>query len=128
MIVKRSLRKEIIEIPYTKENVEKYKSPENLLSKAMTGDNISGIMLIEKESGELIGYIAWKGNYIVALEVISEYRGLGYGKELLKKAISKGCKKLAVNKNNTKAIELYKKFGFRDNKIDYGPETIEMEI
>lgn len=122
------LRKSCEEIPYTTENVKKYKSPKNLLSKAMMGDDISGIMLIDKETRDLIGYCAWKGNYIVALEVISEYRRKGFGKELLRRALKEGCNKLAVDRKNTNAINLYKEFGFKDNKIDYGPDTIEMEI
>jgi len=122
------LRKSYEEIPYTTENVEQYKSPKNLLSKAMTGDDISGIMLIDKETRDLIGYCAWKGNYIVALEVISKYRRKGFGKELLRRALKEGCNKLAVDRKNINAINLYRSFGFKDNKIDYGPNTIEMEI
>ena len=121
-------RKSYIEIPYTPGNVEKYKSPDNLLSKAMVGSDILGVMFLNKNTQDLIGYCAWKGNYVVALEVISKYRHQGFGKELLKKAILAGCTKLSVSRKNIPALNLYERFGFKDNNINYGPDTVEMEI
>lgn len=105
MIVKRKQYREIL---YTKEAVEKYKSPNNLLRHAKIGSDIEGVMFVSKDKDDLIGYCAWEGDYIVALEVVSEYRGNKFGEELLKRAIDSGCKKLSVNKNNIPAIELYK--------------------
>ena len=125
MIIKR---KQYREIQYTKEAVEKYKSPNNLLCHAKIGPDIEGVMFVSKDKDDLIGYCAWKGDYIVALEVVSEYRGNKFGEELLKRAIDSGCKKLSVNKNNIPAIELYKKFGFKKNNTDLGPKMIEMEL
>ncbi len=120
MIIKR---KQYREIPLA---VEKYKAPGNLLKHVK--EDSDGIMLLDKDSEELIGYIAWKGDYIVALEVISNFRGKGFGEELLEKAIKKGCRKLSVNRNNIPAINLYKKLGFRKNNTDLGPKQIEMEL
>ena len=125
MIVKR---KQYREIQYTKEAVEKYKSPDNLLRHAKIGPDVEGVMFVSKDKDELIGYCAWEGDYIVALEVVSEYRGNKFGEELLKRAIDSGCKKLSVNKNNIPAIELYKKFGFKKDNINLGPRMIEMEL
>ena len=125
MIIKRVSYKEI---PYSQDNVNLYKSSENLLKHARTGKDISGTILIDKETSKMIGYVAWERDYIVALEVVSNYRGLGFGEKLLKQAIKSGCKKLSVNKNNVPAISLYKKLGFKENNTNLGPKIIEMEI
>lgn len=100
----------MIEIPYNKENVIKYKSRDNLLRHARTDKDCTGIMLVS--NNKLVGYIGWQGKMIIALEVTESYRGLGYGEYLLKKAISSGCTSLTVDKNNIPAINLYKKLGF----------------
>jgi ribosomal protein S18 acetylase RimI-like enzyme len=121
------LRKQYKEIPYNKENIEKYKSKNNLLKHARSDKNTEGIMLIDKNTNDLIGYIAWEDNYIIALEVLSDYRGSGYGDILLEKAIKSGCSKLSVSKKNTVAINLYKKYGFKRTK-DINDKVIEMEL
>lgn len=121
------LRKQYKEIPYNKENIEKYKSKDNLLKHARSDKNTEGIMLLDKNTNDLIGYIAWEDNYIIALEVLSDYRGSGYGDILLEKAIKSGCSKLSVSKKNTVAINLYKKYGFKHTK-DINDKVIEMEL
>ena len=121
MILKRKGYKEL---PYTKENVLKYKSPENLLKHSKVGDDIEGIMFIKGE--DLIGYCAWKGDYIVSLEVTKEYRGQGYGKELLSRALDSGCRYLSVRKDNIPAINLYTSSGFYRSRM-IGPKMIEMK-
>ena len=124
MIIKR---KDYKEIPYTKDNINLYKSPGNLLKHARVGKEVDGIMLVDKKTNELIGYVAWEGNYIVALEVISKYRGNGFGDILIKKAIGSGAEKLSVDKNNIAARKLYEKHGFKKNNTDLGPKMIEYE-
>lgn len=99
------------ELPYNKENVQKYKSQDNLLRHARTGKDCSGIILVNS-SDVLIGYIGWQGETIIALEVTHKFRSQGYGEYLLKKAINSGCTKLTVDKKNTPAISLYRKLGF----------------
>ena len=121
------LRKQYKEISYNKENIEKYKSSDNLLKHARSDKNTEGIMLIDKNTNNLIGYIAWEDNYIIALEVLSDYRGSGFGDILLEKAIKSGCSKLSVSKKNTVAINLYKKYGFKHTK-DINDKIIEMEL
>jgi ribosomal protein S18 acetylase RimI-like enzyme len=121
------LRKQYKEIPYNKENIEKYKSSDNLLKHARSDKNTEGIMLVDKNTNDLIGYIAWEDNYIIALEVLSDYRGSGFGNILLEKAIKSGCSKLSVSKKNTIAINLYKKYGFKHTK-DINDKVIEMEL
>lgn len=121
------LRKQYKEIPYNKENIEKYKSKNNLLKHARSDKNTEGIMLVDKNTNDLIGYIAWEDNYIIALEVLSDYRGSGFGDILLEKAIKSGCSKLSVSKKNTVAYNLYKKYGFKQTK-DINDKVIEMEL
>jgi len=123
MIIKR---KPYLEIPYTKEAVNKYKNSGNLLKHARTGENIAGVMLISKDTEDLIGYCAWEGDYIVALEVVSGERGKGFGETLMKMAMDKGARKLSVAKSNLPAINLYKKMGFKMGK-SLSPKQIEME-
>jgi ribosomal protein S18 acetylase RimI-like enzyme len=124
MIVKR---KQYREIQYTKEAVEKYKSPDNLLRHAKIGPDVEGVMFVSKNRNDLIGYCAWKGDYIVALEVLSKYREKGFGEKLIRTAIKSGCKKLSVSRNNQAAINLYTKVGFKANNTNLGPKQIEME-
>jgi ribosomal protein S18 acetylase RimI-like enzyme len=51
--------------------------------------------------------------FLYDLEVFPEYRGKGYGNDITKFMINKyDIKQLYVRKDNTKAINLYKKFGF----------------
>lgn len=115
------------QLPWTKENIEQYKSNGNLLRHAKTGKGISGIILTDSKTDNLIGYIAWENDYIVALEVANQYRNKGYGERLLEMAIREGCTKLSVNKNNIVAIKLYEKKGFKKDK-DLNSKTIEMVI
>lgn len=115
------------QLPWTKENVEKYKAGNNLLRHARVGKNVSGIILIDKNTDTLIGYVAWIDDYIIALEVVKEYQEHGYGRKLLEKAIKNGCTKLSVNKNNIPAIKLYEKVGFKKNK-DLNYMMIEMSL
>ena len=51
--------------------------------------------------------------FLYDLEVFPEYRGKGYGNDITKFMIDKyDIKQLYVRKDNNKAINLYKKFGF----------------
>lgn len=121
------LRNKYEEIPYNSDNVKKYKSNNNLLRHAKINKDTKGIMLVDKSTKSLIGYCAWENDYIVALEVLSDYRGKGYGDVLLEKAIKSGCNKLSVSKKNTVAINLYKKYGFKHTK-DINEKVIEMKL
>jgi len=72
--------------------------------------------VIEKQ-GEIAGYIIAdvKRNLIVSVAVHPSYRKQGYGKMLMKHAISymKGEIILQVRKSNRGAIYFYEKMGFR---------------
>lgn len=121
------LRNKYKEIPYNSENVNKYKSDDNLLRHARVGKGVDGIMLIDKNTEDLIGYYAWENDYIVALEVLSDYKENGFGDILLEKAIMSGCNKLSVSKKNTVAINLYKKHKFTISR-NINDKVIEMEL
>lgn len=107
------------ELPYNQENIRKYKSLDNLLRHAryISGKS-DGVFLVTPGEEELIGYVGWEGDCIIALEVAKDFRGLGFGDILVEKAISSGCKKLTVDTNNTKAINLYKKHGFTEGTVN----------
>ena len=107
------------ELPYNQENIRKYKSINNLLRHARyLPSKSSGVFLVTPGGEELIGYIGWEGDCIIALEVAKDFRGLGFGDILVEKAIDSGCKKLTVDTNNTKAINLYKKHGFTEGTVN----------
>ena len=93
-------------------------------------------MIIPKLMGKIVdegignkdmGYIAWKKDYIQALEVPDKFKRSGYGERLMKMAIESGARKLSVRKGNSIAIKLYEKLGFRKTK-DLNPVMIEMEL
>lgn len=107
------MERRFISIDYNLENVLRYKSKDNLLRHARTGKGISGVMYIDQESNELIGYIGWEGNMIIALEVTKNYRGQGYGRLLMGEALKNGCDSLTVSENNHVAQNLYGSLGFR---------------
>ena len=94
----------------TKENIEKYKSQENMLKHARnTPGKTAGKLLINPAKDELVGYIACEEDTIIALEVSPGYRGKGIATDLIN---SSGANKLTVSKKNINAINLYKKLGF----------------
>lgn len=98
------------ELPWTKENIEKYKSQENMLKHARnTPGKTAGKLLINPAKDELVGYIACEEDTIIALEVSPWYRGKGIATDLIN---SSGANKLTVSKKNINAINLYKKLGF----------------
>lgn len=107
------------ELPYNQENIRKYKSIDNLLRHAryLPGKS-DGVFLVTPGEEELIGYVGWEGDCVIALEVAKNFRGLGFGDILIEKAIDSGCKKLTVDTNNSKAINLYKKHGFSEGTVN----------
>lgn len=115
-------------IEYNAENIGKYKSDNNMLMHARVSNDIFGIMLIDN-SNNLIGYIAWQNEMIIAFEVVKKYRRQGYGSKLLLKAInSKKVKRLSVSSSNRDAISLYKTFGFIETGFNYLSNRLIMTI
>lgn len=77
----------------------------------------TGEILVDTDNNNLIGYVfigkSKDKGFISTLEIVKEYRGYGFGKELLKDAINKyDAIDLVVYKDNKVALDMYKKFGF----------------
>ena len=82
-------------------------------------ENSIGEIAIDKETGELAGYIFVKNKrsgeegFITPLEILPKYRGYGVSNKLVDDAIHKyGAIDLTVDIDNEVAINLYKKHGF----------------
>ena len=98
-------------LPYTLENILRYKSKDNLLNHARFIKGLSkGCFLVTLKEKDLVGYIGIEDNKIIALEVNSKYRNKGIATWLINNS---GCDELTVNKNNTNAYKLYLKLGFK---------------
>lgn len=113
IILKNSKLKEI---PYNQENINKYKSKDNLLRHARYIKGLTNGIFLLDNSNNLVGYIAWEKDTIIALEVISDYRNNGIATKLISKAVDNGVNKLTVRKNNINAINLYKNLGWKIDK------------
>lgn len=97
------------ELPISQELIERYKAPGNMLRHArFIPGKTQGIFLIDK-GDRPVGYIAWEGDTVTALEVFPEYRKKGIGTWLLEKS---GCTELTVSKKNQRATDLYKSLGW----------------
>lgn len=118
--------------PEFKEYLKKYsiggKDPDKVSKE------YNGIILIDTNEDVLIGRVLI-GNkkdkgFITDLVVDKKYRGLGFGNMLLESAIDKyNAIDLTVNKNNSIAIDLYKKHGFVvDDSIDAGKDMSYMRL
>ena len=69
------------------------------------------ILVAEKD---IVAFMGVSGDNLEMLFVSDEYRRLGYGKQLLKYAISTlRIKRVDVNEQNKQAIGFYEKFGFK---------------
>ena len=86
-------------------------------------NNPFGIYLTLIENNEIIGYLYYSDIYdraeINQIEVSKKHRNCGKGSSLLKKMIELVEKDitLEVRKNNYSAINLYKKFNFKEIAI-----------
>lgn len=99
-------------LPYTQENIERYKSKDNMLRHARCDDSSFGQFYVNKKSGRMVGYVGCEGDTIVALEVSDGFQGRGYSSRLIMYALRNGAYKLSVNKSNEHAIDVYKHMGF----------------
>lgn len=107
------LRNKFIHLPWTKNNINLFKRKDNLLCHARIGKDIDGVILTKNNS--LVGYIAWSKEFIIALEVMPEWRKQGIATYLISLS---PVQRLTVNKNNNDAIKLYLDLGFRVTKED----------
>ena len=111
-------------VDYTVYDVkEKYKTDKKFIEENIGDINHSNIyktngeILVDNSNGKVIGSVLVKdysdGKWIGSLNVKPKYRQKGFGTLLLKDAVNKykGVF-LGVRKNNTVALEMYKKNGF----------------
>ena len=90
-------------------NINKYKSSCKGLSHVRTGSDYKGVIYLDEEN--VVGFynIRLSDNYLQGIEINKEYQSNGLGKALLNESIKNGVINLSVNKNNNKAINMYKK-------------------
>lgn len=106
-----SLMSGIEKLPFNEENINKFKSRDNMLKHARyIPEKTDGIMLAK--GNILVGYIAWEDDFIIALETSKNFRNQGIASWLLSKANENGANKLSVNKKNKDAIQVYLKLGW----------------
>ena len=105
-------------VPYSQENIDRFKSPDNKLKHARISEKTFGWFFINKKTEELVGYVGCEGNMIVALEVSEKFRGRGYSSRLLSLADSCGATRLSVNKSNKHAIDVYLHLGYEEYDSD----------
>lgn len=90
-------------------------------------ENPFSCVQVLEEDGKIVGYIDWWILYdkaqLANIAVDPDYRGRGYGKQLLEACIrdanEKGCETLSLEArvSNTPAISLYHSYGFIDAAI-----------
>ena len=97
-----------------------------MLKHARYNKDTFGWFFVNKKRDDLVGYIGWEGDTVIALEVSNQYEGRGYASRLLKLAQSRGANRLSVDKDNTHAIEVYKHLGYKE--YDSDDKMIYMKI
>ena len=114
-------------LPYNEKNISKFKSSDNMLKHARCNDDTSGWFFVNRKSGDMVGYVGWENDIVVALEVSKEYEGRGYASRLLKLAWCRNANKLSVNKDNEHAIDVYKHLGYKEYDSDDNMIYMEKE-
>ena len=113
---------------YNESLIDKYKNKDNLLRHARyIPGKTEGIFLIDKRNDSLVGYAAWEGDTLIALEIIKDYQSLGLGKKLLAFCEENGVRKLTVSRKNIPAISLYRKSGWKNSKKQENNKIFYME-
>lgn len=99
----------------------------NTLSDYQITDNAFNNVIIYKEDNKILGYLDYSIMYeraeINYIFVIEEYRSKGIASKLLDYLFNNNDFKeisLEVNINNTNAIKLYTKYGFKEVSIRKG--------
>ncbi|MHC5268377.1 N-acetyltransferase family protein [Enterococcus sp. LJL98] len=96
-----------------------YESESNVLFVALFGDKIVGTASIKSDSEKRIAHIGELG-----ISILKEYWGMGLGSILIEELLIWAEEsqtifriELTVQSQNTKAIGLYKKFGFKQEAV-----------
>lgn len=101
---------EFKKIDISEESIKKYKSSCTGLSHIRTGKDYEGKIFIDPNN-DVVGFynLRKSDHYIQGIEINKKYQSKGLGKMLLQECINSGAERLSVNKNNIKAINMYKK-------------------
>lgn len=74
------------------------------------------IIWYQKHSEEIVGIVSLRPHngqtWICSLYVSPDFRGLGICRDILDYATFNGGNHLSVRKTNTRAVDIYKKYGF----------------
>lgn len=80
-------------------------------------------------NGKIVGFLGLIDTYVAGLFVLSDYRSLGIGGQLLAKIKAKHSKlTLSVYQKNERAVLFYLKQGFKILKEEKNLETNEVEL
>ena len=107
--INKSVLSKYKKIDINNSNINKYKSSCKGLSHVRTGSDYKGVIYLDEEN--VVGFynIRLSDNYLQGIEINKEYQSNGLGRALLNESIKNGVINLSVNKNNDKAINMYKK-------------------
>ena len=112
------------------------KKTHNYISEKYWEDNVEYVkkeilktkVYVYKDNNEICGFIGLVNTYIAGIFVKEKYQSKGIGKKLIKTCQSEYTKlTLNVYKKNERAIEFYKKAGFKIVKEETNKETKEKE-
>ena len=108
-------------IPLTQSNLDKYKSQYSNLNHVRINKNTKGYLYIK--DSKVVGMVNTESKdeevWIQGLEVFGDNKGKHLGYYLLEAAVEDfHATKLSVRKTNSKAIKLYKEYGFETYKED----------
>ena len=121
----RKERRKLSEFKITKLDItviNGYKDRYPTLRHIRLGNDYKGEVVVDTEKDAIVGYyqtrvidgLVW----LIAFEIMKDYRGFDLSPQLLKRAINKtGLTNLSVNSENTVAIKLYQSFGFKIYKF-----------
>ena len=93
----------------------KYELTENIFARYFVAENLAGEIVAYAGLWEIIDE-----GHITNVAVIPEYRGFGVGMTIVEKILAESLKDgiksftLEVRRSNDRAINLYKKFGFKE--------------
>lgn len=101
-------------VPLTPEFINDYANEANWLNHLQL--NAKGIAYMDGDT--LVGYVGYKGSWIVGIWVKPSYRKNGLGSKLLDYAVKQGAYRSSVNKQNIKSLNFHQKNGFEIYKFD----------
>lgn len=119
-ILNESKLNKFTKIELTKESIDLYKPKSKYLSHFRIGDDYKGFIWIdEKDNVVAATDVNTKTHIITAIEISKEYQGNKLSYEILDIDVKElGAYELSVNKNNSIAIHVYEKYGFKEYKKD----------